>query len=81
MRRDGLAGPLVPTVRRSCAPRLLLVACGGRAVVSGSQHTIYVHGGSLLPRGGENALVQGTLATHNGCVVLAQTGSPTSPTR
>jgi hypothetical protein len=34
-----------------------------------------MHDGSLLPRGGEDALVQGTLATRNGCVVLAQTGS------
>jgi hypothetical protein len=54
---------------------LPLVACGGQAVASGSQHTIYVHGGSLLPRGGEDALIQGPLASRNGCVVLAQEGS------
>jgi hypothetical protein len=51
---------------------LALVACGGQGTVNGEQHSIFVHGGSLLPRGGEHALIRGTLATRDGCVVLEQ---------
>jgi hypothetical protein len=51
---------------------LALVACGGQAMVEGEEHSIFVHGGSLLPRGGEDAEIRGTLATRNGCVVLEQ---------
>lgn len=48
--------------------------CGGQSEVSGDTYTIYVHDGSLLPRGGEDALVQGTLTTWGGCVMLQQEG-------
>jgi hypothetical protein len=72
MRRNGRRGNGRLRFTAAALVTLPLVACGGQATVSGSQHTIYVHGGSLLPRGGEDALIQGTLATRNGCVVLAQ---------
>lgn len=50
---------------------VVLVGCSGHRVVESGGHTIYVHGGSLLPRGGMEALVEGTLGLHDGCVVLA----------
>ena len=53
---------------------LALVGCGGQSEVSGDDYTIFVHGGSLLPRGGEHALIEGTLATRDGCVLLEQEG-------
>lgn len=51
---------------------LALAACtdaGPRAVEAG-EYTIYVHARSLLPRGGDAALISGKLAIHEGCVVL-----------
>lgn len=54
---------------------LALVGCGGQSELSGDDHTIFVHGGSLLPRGGEDALIEGTLAARDGCVLLEQEGS------
>ena len=51
---------------------LALVGCGGQSELSGGDHTIFVHGRSLLPRGGQDALIQGTLALRDGCVLLEQ---------
>jgi hypothetical protein len=54
------------------ASLLALLSCSGpaqRAVESG-EYTIYVHSGSLLPRGGTDAIVGGLLAVRDGCVVL-----------
>lgn len=51
-----------------------VVGCGGQSEVSRGDYTIYVHGGSLLPRGGEDALIEGTLTTRNGCVLLQMVG-------
>lgn len=36
------------------------------------EYTIYVHSASLLPRGGDGALVGGRLGVREGCVVLEQ---------
>ena len=48
-----------------------LTGCaGGQRVVQLGEYTIYVHGRSLLPRGGEAALIEGWLALRDGCVVL-----------
>jgi hypothetical protein len=43
---------------------------GGQSEVSRGQYTIYVHHGSLLPRGGADALLEGTLVTTGDCVHL-----------
>ena len=51
-----------------------LAGCGGQSEVEGDEHTIYVHGGSLLPRGGEDALIEGTLIVRDGCVLIDQDG-------
>jgi hypothetical protein len=47
-----------------------VVGCGGQSEVSRGGFTIFVHGGSLLPRGGEDALIEGTLTTGSECVLL-----------
>lgn len=49
-----------------------LAGCGGQSTVAGDTHTIFVHDRSLLPRGGEDAEIRGTLAIRDGCVLLAQ---------
>lgn len=49
---------------------LALAGCGGQSEVTGDDYTIFIHGGSLLPRGGDDALVEGTLTTRDGCVLL-----------
>lgn len=49
---------------------LALAGCGGQSEVGGDDYTIFVHGGSLLPRGGEDALVEGMLTTRDECVLL-----------
>lgn len=49
-----------------------LVGCGGQSEIERGEYTIYVHGGSLLPRGGEDALIEGTLITRDGCVLIDQ---------
>lgn len=49
---------------------LVLTGCGGQRAVEAGGHTIYVQGPSLLPRGGNDALIEGTLALRDGCVVL-----------
>lgn len=46
--------------------------CGRQSEVSSDTATIFVHGGSVLPRGGEVALVEGTLTNRDGCVLLEQ---------
>jgi hypothetical protein len=51
-----------------------LAGCGGQSEVERGEHTIYVHRGSLLPRGGEDALIEGTLVTRDGCVLIDQGG-------
>lgn len=51
-----------------------VVACGGQSEVNRGDYTIFVHGGSLLPRGGDDALVVGTLTTWSGCVLLQMEG-------
>lgn len=53
---------------------LALAGCGGQSELSGDDHTVFVHGHSLFPRGGEHAIIQGTLAAHDGCVLLEQEG-------
>lgn len=53
------------------AATLVLVGCGGgQTQRSLGDFTIYVHRGSMLPRGGEDALIQGKLTTDEGCVLL-----------
>jgi hypothetical protein len=54
------------------ASLLSLAACSGSAqrAVESDGYTIYVHSGSLLPRGGTHALVVGLLALRDRCVVL-----------
>ncbi|MBA2336947.1 MAG: hypothetical protein H0V96_04185 [Acidimicrobiia bacterium] len=53
------------------AMSMVLTSCGGgtHSVESGD-YTIYVHGSSLLPRGGTDAGIEGTLALRGSCVVL-----------
>jgi hypothetical protein len=53
---------------------LALVGCGGQSEVSTDGTTIFVHGASLLPRGGEDALIEGRLVLRDGCVVLEPEG-------
>ncbi len=48
-----------------------VAACGGQTVVTEGDVTLMVHKDSLLPRGGEDALITGTLILRNGCVGLA----------
>lgn len=49
---------------------LALASCGGQSEVSGDGHAIFVHDRSLLPRGGDDALVRGRLVTRGRCVLL-----------
>jgi hypothetical protein len=51
---------------------LVLVGCGtgDQTAISRGSSTIYVHGGSLLPRGGDDALIEGTVVARGGCVLL-----------
>lgn len=49
---------------------LALAGCGGQSEVAGDDYTIFVHGASLLPSGGTDALVEGKLATRDGCLLL-----------
>lgn len=51
---------------------LAFVGCGGQFEVKGDHHTIFVHGGSLLHGERRHALIEGTLVTRNGCVLLEQ---------
>lgn len=60
------------------AMMMVLAGCGGgideQTVGDGDLH-FFVHGGELLPRGGEDAEVGGTLTTGDGCVMLDQDGN------
>lgn len=49
---------------------VLLTSCGGQRGVESGDYTIYVQGQSLIPRGGLDAQIEGTLALHDGCVVV-----------
>lgn len=50
----------------------LLGCASGQSALSAGELIIYVHGNSLLPRGGEDALIEGELAVRGKCVVLKQ---------
>ncbi|MCI0426275.1 MAG: hypothetical protein L0Z49_14545 [Actinobacteria bacterium] len=52
------------------AALMAIAGCGGQGSIESGDYTIYVHGTSLLPRGGMTAGVLGTLAIRDGCVVL-----------
>lgn len=53
------------------ASALVLAGCsGGQSEKSVGEFTIYVHGGSILPRGGSDALLEGELVVRDGCVLL-----------
>lgn len=60
------------------AMMMVLAGCGGgideQTVGDGDLH-FFVHGGGLLPSGGEDAEVGGTLTTGGGCVMLGQDGN------
>jgi len=51
---------------------IVLAGCGtgGQTTISRGSSTIYVHSGSLLPRGGDDALIEGTVVARDGCVLL-----------
>lgn len=53
---------------------IALVACGGQSEQSEGDYSIYVHSRSLLPRGGNDALIEGTLTIRDGCVLLEHSG-------
>lgn len=59
----------------------VLAGCGdgGQAEVSRGRYTIYVHDDSLLPRGGDDALISGTLVTRGGCVLVGQENGTAYP--
>ncbi len=59
-----------PRVLGALALSAVLAACGGQQAVSTGGYTIFVHGRSLSPRGGMGALIEGRLATRDGCVIL-----------
>ena len=55
-----------------------LAGCGGDIngqTVGDEDLHFFVHQGGLLPRGGQDAEVGGTLATGDGCVMLDQDGN------
>lgn len=54
---------------------LALIGCGGQSEVSRGGVTIFVHGDSVLPRGGEDGLIEGALVVRDGCVLLEREGS------
>lgn len=55
------------------AASLILLGCtSGQTAISAGELTIYVHGNSLLPRGGEDALIEGELAIRGNCVLLTR---------
>lgn len=58
----------------------VLVGCGGgQSDQRLGEFTIYVHGGSLLPRAGEDALIEGVLATREGCVLIERDDGDSYP--
>lgn len=57
----------------AAASVLALASCGGgQSEESVGDFTIYVHGSSILSRGGEDSLLEGELVVRDGCVLLAQ---------
>lgn len=63
------------------AGTLVLSGCGdnGQTAIGRGQYTIYVHRDSILPRGGDDALVGGTVVTRDGCVLLSFGDGSTYP--
>lgn len=59
----------------------VFVGCGGGGQSDQrlGEFTIYVHGGSLLPRAGEDALIEGVLATREGCVLIERDDGDSYP--
>lgn len=52
---------------------LALASCGGgQSQESVGDFTIYVHDTSILPRGGEDSLLEGELVVRDGCALLAR---------
>jgi len=76
-----------PTVRQGAIGlSLLMVAVAfagcsesGQTTASRGPYTIYVHGDSLLPRGGDDALIEGTVVARDGCVQLGLGNDDTYP--
>lgn len=60
---------------------IALAGCGtgDQTAISRGSSTIYVHGGSLLPRGGDDALIEGTVVARDGCVLLGFGDDATYP--
>lgn len=73
LRKGG--GSSSPLVVLGFVLALGLVGCGGQSEVRGESCTIFVHGGSLLPRGGMDADIEGTLTTRGACVLLQSSWS------
>lgn len=73
--RIGRCGSLVVVLAA-----VVLTGCGGgQSEVTQGRFTIYVHGDSLLPRGGDDALVTGELIVRDGCVLLGDDVARASP--
>lgn len=66
--------PRFAIVLATCvAASMLLAGCAnGQRTISVGEHTVYVHGDALLPRGGEDALIEGKLVIRDDCVLLEQ---------
>lgn len=60
---------------------IVLAGCGSsdQTEISRGSSTIYVHSGSLLPRGGDDALIEGTVVARDGCVLLGFGDDATYP--
>jgi hypothetical protein len=59
----------------------VLVGCGtsDQTAISRGPYTVYVHGDSMLPRGGDDALIEATVVARDGCVLLGFGGDATYP--
>ena len=68
----GLSLLMVPVAFAGCSE-------SGQTTASRGPHTIYVHGDSLLPRGGDDALIEGTVVARDGCVQLGLGNDDTYP--
>jgi len=73
--RRGLLGASLALVA------LVPIGCGtcDQTAISRGSSTIYVHSGSLLPRGGDDALIEGTVVARDGCVLLGFGDDATYP--
>lgn len=67
-------GPSWSGVAVAVVVMVVTAGCGGGGQTEAGRgpYTIYVHDDSLLPRGGSDALLGGTLVTRDGCVLLEQ---------